>query len=61
MSGPLQLEFVTSAVNIRDLPESPIEVAVVGRSRILTADVTNSSCRGPDTYLSVMILQIIKF
>ena len=31
MTGPLQLTFVTSAVDISTLPESPAEVAVVGR------------------------------
>ena len=42
MSGPLQLEFVTSAVNIRDLPESPIEVAVVGRSNVGKSSLINA-------------------
>ena len=32
MSGPLRLEFVTSATRASTLPESPAEVAFVGRS-----------------------------
>ena len=32
VKGPLQIKFVKSATDVRDLPDSPAEVAFVGRS-----------------------------
>lgn len=34
MSGPLQISFVTSSVDVATLPETPAEVAFVGRSNV---------------------------
>ncbi|MDP4705819.1 MAG: 50S ribosome-binding GTPase, partial [Ilumatobacteraceae bacterium] len=42
MTGPLQLTFVTSAVDISTLPESPAEVAVVGRSNVGKSSLINA-------------------
>jgi GTP-binding protein len=39
---PLPLQFVTSAANVRDLPPSPAEVAVVGRSNVGKSSLINS-------------------
>lgn len=39
---PLPLQFVTSAANVRDLPPSPAEVAVVGRSNVGKSSVINA-------------------
>ena len=41
MTGPLQLTFVTSAVDISTLPGSPAEVAVVGRSNVGKSSLVN--------------------
>ncbi|MEM9566379.1 MAG: ribosome biogenesis GTP-binding protein YihA/YsxC [Actinomycetota bacterium] len=42
MSGPLQLEFVTSADRFERLPASRAEVAVVGRSNVGKSSLINS-------------------
>jgi GTP-binding protein len=39
---PLPLQFVTSAANVRDLPPSPAEVAVVGRSNVGKSSLINA-------------------
>ena len=39
---PLPLQFVMSAANVRDLPDSPAEVAVVGRSNVGKSSVINA-------------------
>jgi GTP-binding protein len=42
MSSPLQLTFVESASRARTLPESPIEVAFVGRSNVGKSSLINA-------------------
>jgi len=42
VTGPLQLTFVTSAVDISTLPGSPAEVAVVGRSNVGKSSLINA-------------------
>ena len=42
MNGPLQLTFVTSAVDAKTLPNSPAEVAVVGRSNVGKSSLINA-------------------
>lgn len=42
MAGPLQLEFVSSAKRVGDLPESPAEVALVGRSNVGKSSLINA-------------------
>ena len=43
MAGrPLQLEFVTSAPTLRDLPDSASDVAVVGRSNVGKSSLINA-------------------
>jgi GTP-binding protein len=42
MSSPLQLEFVSSAKRVVDLPESPAEIAVVGRSNVGKSSLINA-------------------
>ena len=42
MSTPLPLEFVTSATKADDLPETPAEVAVVGRSNVGKSSLLNA-------------------
>jgi GTP-binding protein len=42
MAGPLQLRFVTSADDLRRLPDSPAEVAVVGRSNVGKSSLLNA-------------------
>ena len=42
MTGPLQLTFVTSAVDAKTLPNSPAEVAVVGRSNVGKSSLINA-------------------
>lgn len=39
---PLPLQFVMSAANVRDLPNSPAEVAVVGRSNVGKSSLINA-------------------
>jgi GTP-binding protein len=39
---PLPLQFLTSAGNVRDLPDSPAEVAVVGRSNVGKSSLINA-------------------
>jgi GTP-binding protein len=39
---PLPLQFVMSAANVRDLPDSPAEVAVVGRSNVGKSSLVNA-------------------
>ncbi len=42
MSKPLQLDFVLSADGLDKLPDSPAEVAVVGRSNVGTSSLINA-------------------
>ena len=42
MSAPLNLEFVTSAPDVRDLPQTPAEVAVIGRSNVGKSSLLNA-------------------
>ena len=42
MSPPLELRFVTSADRLEHLPESPAEVAVVGRSNVGKSSLINA-------------------
>ena len=42
MAGPLQLEFVLSAKRGVDLPDSPAEIAVVGRSNVGKSSLINA-------------------
>lgn len=39
---PLSMQFVMSAANVRDLPDSPAEVAVVGRSNVGKSSLINA-------------------
>ena len=41
-TGPLRLSFVQSATRARDLPESPVEVAFVGRSNVGKSSLINA-------------------
>ena len=41
-SGPLCVSFVKSATRMRDLPESPVEVAFVGRSNVGKSALVNA-------------------
>ena len=45
MSSPLELQFVTSADRLENLPESPAEVAVVGRSNVGKSSLINALAR----------------
>ena len=42
MAGPLQLEFATSAARVDDLPDSPVEIAMVGRSNVGKSSIINA-------------------
>jgi GTP-binding protein len=42
MSSPLPLTFVTSAAELEQLPDSPAEVAVVGRSNVGKSSLLNA-------------------
>ena len=42
MAGPLQIKFVQSATDVRDLPDSPAEVAFVGRSNVGKSSLINA-------------------
>lgn len=42
MKGPLPIKFVQSATAVRDLPESPAEVAFVGRSNVGKSSLINA-------------------
>lgn len=42
MAGPLQLEFATSAARVEDLPDSPVEIAMVGRSNVGKSSIINA-------------------
>jgi GTP-binding protein len=42
VSPPLDLSFVTSAATVDDLPDSPVEVAVVGRSNVGKSSLLNA-------------------
>ncbi len=42
MSSPLQLTFVESAARAHTLPESPVEVAFVGRSNVGKSSLINA-------------------
>jgi GTP-binding protein len=42
MSAPLRLTFVQSASRVDQLPESPVEVAVVGRSNVGKSSLVNA-------------------
>lgn len=41
-SGPLRLSFAQSATRVRELPESPVEVAFVGRSNVGKSSLVNA-------------------
>ena len=41
-SGPLRLSFVRSATRVRELPDSPVEVAFVGRSNVGKSSLINA-------------------
>ena len=41
-SSPLPLEFVTSAPSVQELPDSPAEVAVAGRSNVGKSSLINA-------------------
>jgi GTP-binding protein len=45
VSSPLELQFVTSADRLENLPESPAEVAVVGRSNVGKSSLINALAR----------------
>ena len=45
VAAPLQLRFVTSADRIEGLPESPAELAVVGRSNVGKSSLLNALAR----------------
>ena len=42
MKGPLQITFVASATDVRDLPDSPAEVTFVGRSNVGKSSLINA-------------------
>jgi len=42
MKGPLPIKFVQSATAVRDLPDSPAEVAFVGRSNVGKSSLINA-------------------
>jgi GTP-binding protein len=42
VTGPLQIKFVQSATDVRDLPDSPAEVAFVGRSNVGKSSLINA-------------------
>jgi GTP-binding protein len=42
MRAFLELDFVTSAPDVRDLPDSPAEVAVIGRSNVGKSSLLNA-------------------
>ena len=42
MKGPLQIKFVQSATDVRNLPDSPAEVAFVGRSNVGKSSLINA-------------------
>ena len=42
MSKPMQLRFVCSVMSVRDLPSSPVEIAVVGRSNVGKSSLLNA-------------------
>jgi GTP-binding protein len=42
VTGPLQIKFVKSATDVRDLPDSPAEVAFVGRSNVGKSSLINA-------------------
>jgi GTP-binding protein len=42
MASPLQLEFATSARRVEDLPDSPAEIAMVGRSNVGKSSIINA-------------------
>jgi GTP-binding protein len=42
MASPLQLEFATSASRVDDLPDSPVEIAMVGRSNVGKSSIINA-------------------
>jgi GTP-binding protein len=42
VTSPLQIAFVTSASNMSTLPESPVEVAFVGRSNVGKSSLINA-------------------
>jgi GTP-binding protein len=39
---PLSMQFVMSADNVRDLPDSPVEVTVIGRSNVGKSSLVNA-------------------
>jgi GTP-binding protein len=42
VKGPLQIRFVASATDVRDLPDSPAEVTFVGRSNVGKSSLINA-------------------
>jgi len=42
VKGPLQITFVASATDVRDLPDSPAEVTFVGRSNVGKSSLINA-------------------
>ena len=48
MSPPLQLRFVLSAASIDQLPDSPAEVAFIGRSNVGKSSLVNALARRTD-------------
>ncbi|MBW8826334.1 MAG: ribosome biogenesis GTP-binding protein YsxC [Acidobacteria bacterium] len=48
MSPPLQLRFVLSAPSINQLPDSPAEVAFIGRSNVGKSSLVNALARRTD-------------
>jgi GTP-binding protein len=45
MTAPLDLRFVTSAVDVEDLPDTRAEVAVIGRSNVGKSSLLNALAR----------------
>jgi GTP-binding protein len=48
MSAPLKMEFVTSAAELHQLPDSRAEIAVVGRSNVGKSSLLNALARRKD-------------
>ena len=42
MTSPLKLEFVMSGADVADLPETPAEIAIVGRSNVGKSSLINA-------------------